>query len=53
MRFPMAGDLDGRKQQSAYSTQNLPKGASQHTSVHTENTPALLFTILPANEPLP
>lgn len=23
MRFPMAGDLDGRKQQNAYSTQNL------------------------------
>lgn len=37
MRFPMAGDLDGRKQQNAYSTQNLAKRMIIHNR-HMENT---------------
>lgn len=37
MRFPMAGDLDGRKQQNAYSTQNLATRMKIH-NMHMENT---------------
>lgn len=37
MRFPMAGDLDGRKQQNAYSTQNLATRTKMH-DMHMENT---------------
>lgn len=37
MRFPMAGDLDGRKQQNAYSTQNLATCMKTH-NMHMEKT---------------
>lgn len=36
MRFPMAGDLDGRKQHNAYSMQNL--ATRRKTHMHMENT---------------
>lgn len=34
MRFPMAGDLDGGKQQSAYSTHNLANGLENTQHAH-------------------
>lgn len=50
MRFPMAGDLDGRKQQNAYSTQNLATRTKMHHMhhMHMENTAGCnCFSFLP------
>lgn len=62
MRFPMAGDLDGRKQQNAYSTQNLATRMKIH-NMHMENTagsdcficflPICTFLMIPSSSPPP
>lgn len=50
MRFPMAGDLDGGRQQSAYSSQDLAN--TQHA--HRDHTRFALLSlpVCTANEPL-
>lgn len=61
MRFPMAGDLDRRKQQNAYSTQNLATRRKIH-NMHMENTagcdcfsflPICTCLIIPSSSPPP
>lgn len=47
MRFPMAGDLDGRKQQNAYSTRTGQTGLKSH-SLHTENRKGLFLLFYPS-----
>lgn len=44
MRFPMAGDLDGRKQQNAYSTRTWQTGLKSHT----ENREGLFLLFYPS-----